>query len=73
MLYEVITDYLGEYMAGGTILVLGIGGGVPVGRSLGAFGIELHEVGEDRVCEQRHVAEQVMEDVRLDDISYNFV
>ncbi|NLX47666.1 MAG: hypothetical protein GXY70_05825 [Euryarchaeota archaeon] len=29
-------DYLGEYMAGGTILVLGLGGGPPVGRSLGA-------------------------------------
>lgn len=29
-------DYLGEYMAGGTILVLGLGGGAPVGRSLGA-------------------------------------
>jgi glutamate synthase domain-containing protein 3 len=29
-------DYLGEYMAGGTILVLGIGGSAPVGRSLGA-------------------------------------
>ena len=29
-------DYLGEYMASGTILVLGLGGGAPVGRSLGA-------------------------------------
>lgn len=29
-------DYLGEYMAGGTILVLGLNGGAPVGRSLGA-------------------------------------
>lgn len=30
-------DYLGEYMAGGTILVLGLGhDGTPVGRSLGA-------------------------------------
>ncbi len=29
-------DYLGEYMAGGTILVLGLNGGNPVGRSLGA-------------------------------------
>lgn len=29
-------DYLGEYMAGGTILVLGLYGGEPVGRSLGA-------------------------------------
>jgi len=29
-------DYLGEYMAGGTILVLGMNGGAPVGRSLGA-------------------------------------
>ena len=30
-------DYLGEYMAGGTILVLGIGhGGSPVGHSVGA-------------------------------------
>ena len=30
-------DYLGEYMAGGTILVLGIGqDGPPVGRSVGA-------------------------------------
>ncbi|KAF5072704.1 GXGXG motif protein [anaerobic digester metagenome] len=29
-------DYLGEYMAGGTVLVLGLNGGSPVGRSLGA-------------------------------------